>query len=152
MLIAKPISYGNLNDFTDLERLEIIQGNAQTCYVQLRTIQTKFLTVEQNVRVVEAQTRTVDVQVRYIPQAGSSIQISFPRTLSVAAVPVSQDVIVMLIPVDSRDASLYRFDISSAQSNLIVSGGVKLLLTEGGVQKVYPIDNFVIRRSNAPGA
>ena len=131
MLTIKPILYNNINSFSDLERFVVIQGNAVTCYVQLRTAESNQ---------------------RYVPLAGSVLQVKFPRTLSVAAVPLNQDVTVTLSVVDSRDASLFKFDISAAQSDILISGGIKLLVTEAAILKTFPVDNFVLRRSNAPGA
>lgn len=129
MITAKPLDYVDVNHFTIVDRLELIQGNSAICYVQL-----------------------FDGDNRYVPQAGSTIQIKFPRAMSVAATPANQDVVVTLSVADPRDTSVYSMSLSSAQVDSIVSGGVKLIIISGGNTKTYPVDNFVRRRSNSPGA
>jgi hypothetical protein len=130
LLTVVPLEFTNINNYSVTERLVIIQGNSGTFYVQLRDTSGQ----------------------RYLPLLGSTIQIVFPRALSIAAVPVNQDVTVTLIPVDSRDTSVLKFDLTAANTDKIVSEGVKLIVTEAGIAKTYPVDHFVRKRSNAPGA
>jgi len=129
MLTIKPLDYIDVNHFSQTEKLELIQGNAYTCYVAL-----------------------VDGTTRYVPGASDTIQIKFPRTLSVAAVPASQDVTVTATAADSRDTSIRTFTLTAVQTNSITSGGVQLIVTSGGTVKTYPVDNFVRRRLSTPGA
>jgi hypothetical protein len=128
-IVAKPVKYTSVNSFELAERMEMIQGNGGTFYFQLQ----------------------LDGK-RYVAAVGATIQMNFPRTLSIAATPSPQDVTVTCLAVDSRDASLLKFDLSAAQVDKIVSEGVKVLITESGITKAYPVDHFVQRRSSAPGA
>jgi hypothetical protein len=129
MLTLVPLEFVNINNFTKVERLRLVQGNSATCYVLLQGAN----------------------GVRYVPLAGSTMQIVFPRALSIAPTPVNQDVTVTMIAADARDASLLKFDLTAANVDKIVSEGVRLVITESGVTKTYPVDYFVTKRSNAPG-
>lgn len=129
MITLKPLKFIDINHFSVAERLDIIQGNSGAHYVQL-----------------------FDDDMRYIPPAGSTLQIVFPRTLTIAASPVNQDVTVPLTLASASDGSVYCFNLSAAQTDTVVSEGVKLLITQGAATKVYPVDHLVRRRSNAPGA
>ena len=129
MLSIKPLEYADINHFTIVDRLDLIQGNSKVCYAQI-----------------------FDEDMRHVLKAGSTAQVTFPRSLSVAAVPSSQDVTVNLVPADLRDVSVMTFSLTGAQTALIASGGVKLIVTSGGVTNTYPVDNFVRRRLSTPGA
>ena len=129
MLSVKPLEYADINHFTIVDRLDLIQGNSKVCYVQI-----------------------FDEDMRHVLRAGATAQVTFPRSLSVAAVPSNQDVTVTLVPADLRDVSVMTFSLTGAQTNLIASGGVKLIVTSGGVTNTYPVDNFVRRRLSTPGA
>jgi len=130
MPTVKPLKFVNINNFTISERLELIKGNTATCYVQLFG----------------------DNGQPYFPLAGSTVQITFPRTLSIAATPASQDVTVTATTVDSRNTSVLTFNLTVSQSNNIVSEGIKLIITESAITKTYPVDHFTRQRSNMPGA
>lgn len=154
MLTAKPLNFTNINSFAFAERLDLVQGNAQTCYIQLLSL-TDTLLAPQGMGLfggVYASNQVVTVPLRYVPAAGATVQIVFPRALSVQNTPSNQDVTVTGVVADSRDASIYRFDLTATNVDKIVGEGVKLVITEGGVTKTYPVDHFVRRRSNAPGA
>lgn len=125
----KALNYCNVNSFTYAERLELQQGNGGTYQVQM---------------VQNGQ--------RYLAAVGATFQITFPRALSITATPTNQDVVVVATVVDARDQSILQFTLSAAQVDKIVSGGVKLSITESGVTKTYPVDNFVARRPNTPGS
>lgn len=129
MITAKPLDYFTINHFSIANRMELIQGNAATCYIQL-----------------------FENDIRYVPTAGSIVQLKFPRALTVAATPANQDTTITCVAVDVRDASVYSVTFTSAQIDAIVSGGVKLVISTGGVAKTYPVDEFVLRRTNSPGA
>jgi hypothetical protein len=129
MITAKPLDYIDINHFSFVERMDIVQGNSAICYIQL-----------------------INGLNRYVPAAGSSVQLKFPRALSVAASPANQDVLVTLSVADPRDCSIYAVSLTSAQVDSIVGGGVKLIITSNGNTKTYPVDDFVRRRSNIPGA
>jgi hypothetical protein len=128
IITAKPIKYNSVNSFEVVERIELVQGNGGTYYVQL-----------------------FQGSSRYLPAAGATVQLLFPRAKSVAATPANQDTTVSCTAI-AQDASLYSFVLSSAQVDKIVSDGAKLLITESGVTKTWPVDHLVRRRSNAPGA
>jgi len=129
-ITAKPLKYSGINSFLAVERLDLIQGNAQTCYVQLQD----------------------ESGSRYVAAAGATVSIVFPRSLTIAASPMNQDVTATCTVVDARDASIYRFDLTVVNIDRIVSEGVKLVIVESGVTKIWPVDFFVHRRSNVPGA
>lgn len=120
MITARPLNFVDINNFTYAEVLDLIQGNAITCYLQMFKDTT-----------------------RYIPLVGATLQVTFPRALTVAATPANQDVTVGLSVVDVRDYSVYMFSLTAAQVNAVASGGVKVTITIGGVASVYPVDSFV---------
>lgn len=120
--------YVNENHWDYSERVEIQQGNAQRLYVQLvsKTGRPQFLPTSTVLKVLFARART--------PTGAAQ---SFDVTLTRANI---------------LDASVYYFDITSTQSDVVVSGGVKLSVTPtGGPTSIYPVDNLIERRSNAPG-
>lgn len=129
MITLKPLKFIDINHFSVVERLDVIQGNSGAHYVQL-----------------------FDDSQRYIPPAGSTLQIVFPRTMTIAATPANQDVTVPLTLASVSDGSVYSFNLSAAQTDVIISEGVKLLITQGASTKTYPVDHLVRRRSSAPGA
>jgi len=128
-LTVKALEYIDINHFAIVDRLELIQGNSKACYVQL-----------------------FDDDIRHVLRVGSTAQIVFPRALSVAAVPASQDVTVNLTPADVREQSIMTFNLTGAQTNIIASGGVKLVITYNSTVNTYPVDNFVRRKLSTPGA
>lgn len=129
MITLKALKFIDINHFHTTERLDVIQGNSGAHYVQL-----------------------FDDDQRYIPPAGSTLQILFPRSMTIAATPTNQDVAVPLTLASASDGSVYTFNLSAAQTDVIISEGVKLLITQGASTKTYPVDHLVRRRSSAPGA
>ncbi len=129
MITLKALKFVDVNHFSVVERLDIIQGNSGAHYVQL-----------------------FDDTQRYIPPAGSTLQVLFPRALTITATPSNQDVAVPLILASASDGSVYTFSLSAAQTDVIISEGAKLLITQGASTKTYPVDHLVRRRSSAPGA
>jgi len=123
------LNYNNINSFSVAERLDLQQGNGGTFQVQLNQAGS-----------------------RYVPPVGSTVQITFPRALSIAPTPSNQDTIVAATVVDTRDASVLQFTLTATQVDKIVSEGVKLSITTAGVTSTWPVDHFVRRRSSAPGA
>lgn len=149
MISVKPLNFVNVNSFKYAERLDLVQGNASTCYVQLVQIDDAILAPQGG---QFSTSQTVQVTSRYLPAAGATVQIVFPRTLSIQPTPANQDVTVAATVVDSRDGSILRFDLTASNTDKIISEGIKLVITESGVSKTYPIDHFVRRRTNVPGA
>ena len=154
MISLKPLNYIDINHYAYVERLELIQGNSGTCYVQIVNID-PVTTSPSGAALfggIFAQNQVVASPSRWVPAAGATVQLVFPRSMSITPTPANQDVTVSMTVVDSRDASIYKFDLTASNIDKIVSGGVKLLITEGGVTKTYPVDAFVNRRTNLPGA
>lgn len=147
------LNYVDINNFMPTERLELQQGNGGTYQVQL--VQYKSATVAPPAGgpfQYYSQNQLITFPTRYLPPVGSTVQIVFPRAASVAANPSNQDTSAPCTPVDARDGSVLQFTLTSGQVDKIVSEGVQLKITLAGVTKSYPINHFVLRRSNAPGA
>ena len=151
ILTLKPLNFADINHFTYSDRLYLQQGNGETFYAQLFRAESAVI-VPNGVSPMFAQTFVVDAPVRYLPLAGSTVQIVFPRSPSIQATPANQDVSVTGVMVDTRDASIYKFVLTASQVSILTSEGVRLSITESGVTSVFLVNSFVTKRLNIPGA
>jgi hypothetical protein len=88
---------------------------------------------------------------RYIPLAGSTVKLEFTRIRTFDPLaPVSQTIQKNTIQ-NADDRSLFYTDISATDSQNILSGSVKVTLTEGGISNSFIQNYFVNRKSCVPG-
>lgn len=159
MLTLRPLNeYVDVNHFKYSDRLQLIQGNGGVYYVQMWDLDAGCNNPTAGTgsssgllgSIYGAATPVFPGQ-RFIPTATSTVQVAFLRTPTIAAVPLNQDVIVPAVQ-DLNDSSIFKITLSAAQVDIIISGGVKLLVTDLGVTTTWPVDWFVNRRTNIPGA
>lgn len=104
----------------------IVGGNATTLWLQLQISD-------------ELGTR------RYVPQAGATLQVQFPRARSTSNLEVSQT-ISKAGAVNTDDRSLWKITLTSSDTQGIISGTVKFTLTEGSSSQTF-VQNYFIKRT-----
>jgi hypothetical protein len=88
---------------------------------------------------------------RYMPAAGSTVKVDFLRARSLSAInPVSQTIQKTAIQI-SEDKSLFYIDLTTTDTQNIISGTVKVTFTESGTVNVFLQNYFVVRKSIIPG-
>ena len=87
---------------------------------------------------------------RYIPNTTTTVQVEFLRADTVGPSPVNQTVIKPMAQAYTNDASIWNCSLSQADVNKIVSGGIRVTITEGpvGSQVITVVyAKMVIRKS-----
>ena len=82
---------------------------------------------------------------RYMPQSGATVQVQFPRARSLDSLQVSQTV-AKAGTFDSNDRSLWKVTLTETDTQSIISGTVKFVLTEGSSSQTI-VQNYFISRS-----
>ena len=128
-MIQAPNYYKELKD----NRWSITAPNAQSFWLQLN------LTDELGQR-------------RYIPSAGSSLQVEFQRSgefslQSNRKMMVDTRTIIKNASVNADDKSLWSFNLSESEIQGVVSGTVKFTLIESGANKVW-VQNYFLKKDS----
>lgn len=97
-----------------------------------------------------------DLKERYIPAAGATLQVKFPRAYTVgstrATTPAAdQSVTIAASNPYSNDTSIWKVDLTSSQADLVVGGGIQITLTEGATTRTFFLKDFVKKVTNAGG-
>lgn len=109
----------NVNDFYEIDELELISGEAKTLYFQLV-----------KVRASDLDDRLSDI--RYIPEAGATINVKFQALDSNKAIERPATLVF-----SNDDRSIWKVDILATDK--ISSGSMKISLTEGSSTKlIFP--------------
>lgn len=129
-MITSPNDYGNLPN----GQWVILSNAAATLWFQLNKVD-------------------IIGERRYIPQAGSTMQVIFPRadTYSQPAtgnITVTQNTITKTASPLVQDNSIFSFAITGQDASNIVSGSVKFNLTIAGVSYNW-IQNYVVKKLSA---
>jgi hypothetical protein len=88
---------------------------------------------------------------RYMPIPGSTVQIEFPRARSLSANnPVQQTITKNAIQI-AEDKSMFYIDLTTADTQAIISGTVKVTFTESSKANIFLQNYFVVRKPTTPG-
>lgn len=122
----QPVEVKDINTFSPMKAWNVINKSAQTLYF--------ILTIEDGFG-----------SRRFVPTGAVTVGFVKSRTATLGslATMVTKTATVAF----SGDSSLLKFDLSSAESELLVTGG--LMLTVGGVS--YSIPNIVKKVMGEPG-
>lgn len=128
-----PIDFIDINNFSPINAWNILSGAPVTLYFVL-TITDAFGTR------------------RYIPQAGTTVKIAITRARPVGVGSLATNIIktaVQIAPTD--DKSLYSVDLTASDSSLFVTGGVQLIMSRLGIDKIYPVPYVIKKINNSAG-
>jgi len=88
---------------------------------------------------------------RYIPAVGSTVQIEFPRARSLSASnPVQQTISKNSIQIP-EDKSMFYIDLTTTDTQAIISGTVKITFTESSKANVFLQNYFIVRKPTVAG-
>ena len=88
---------------------------------------------------------------RYIPATGSTVVIEFPRARSLTASnPVQQTISKSSIQI-AEDKSMFYINLTTSDTQSIISGTVKVIFTESGQQNIFLQNYFVTRKPTTAG-
>jgi len=88
---------------------------------------------------------------RYIPASGSTILVEFPRARSLTASnPVQQTISKSAIQLPD-DKSLFYLNLTTTDTQNIISGTVKVTFTESGQQNIFLQNYFITRKPTIAG-
>lgn len=88
---------------------------------------------------------------RYIPATGSSVKIDFQRARSLSPLnPVVQTIQKTAVSLP-EDRSMFYIDLTSTDTQAIISGTVKVTFVESGVTTIFIHNYFVTRKPVGPG-
>lgn len=131
MLGMTPIEMFNINDFKAIQSWDIPNGTPASVAMML------------------TKTDSLGTR-RYIPPTGSSVQLLFIRAR--AATSNSQAVTITKTGVASaEDRSMYTVSLTADDTRNIISGGVQLVITSGGVTNSINIPYVVKKSYSSPG-
>jgi hypothetical protein len=127
MLKAQPIEMITAPNFFKLiPEWSIIGGNSASIWFQLQVVDS-------------LGTR------RWLPATGALMKLEFMRARSTAVGQATQT-FQKTAAQDASDKSLFRVDLSAQDSQMIISGSVKFLLTEGANTTSFQ-EAFILKRT-----
>lgn len=129
-----PIAYyGNVNSLTPVKDWEIPAGSPITLYFILS--------------ITDALgTR------RYIPPAGTSVQVSFMRSRPATVNSTTQTITKTALPTaPTEDKSIYQCLLTAEEASTVLSGTVQLIVTQAGSTYKTNIQYLVRKTIAAPG-
>jgi hypothetical protein len=89
---------------------------------------------------------------RFVPPAGTSVKLSFVKSRAPVvgsnATLISRTA-VALAPVE--DKSLFKVDLTAADTATLITGGITLSVTVSGVEYTSNIPNIIVKNMNQPG-
>lgn len=131
MLGLRPVEIFSINDFQIIGEWNIADGTATT----ISFILTKTDSLGER---------------RYVPATGSTVQLSFLRARAATSNSTALTITKTGI-AKSEDRSMYDVALTAADTENIISGGVKLTINEGGSTTSVNVP-YVIKKSYAdPG-
>ena len=149
-----PLNFTDINHYSVADRIFVQQGNPGTFYAQLWDLDSGCGPMSSPPSgLFGLGGFSIPGGQRYLPTGTQTFKILIQRTLTITATPVSQDFSVSLVTVDSRDASVVKWNWSAAQVDVCISGGVFLQMTDSSTMITYtfPVDHFLTRRSDEVG-
>lgn len=139
-LSISTLDYYNINSFSFTEGWQIPNNSAMTLYFML------------------TQTDSLGLR-RFLPAVGATVQLNFLRQRSInqGAPGVSpggtnaQTVSKFATLIDPRDSSIYSIQITAADSAMIISGSVQLVITTAGNPVSYSVPYVVKKIQSSAG-
>lgn len=116
------------NLFDRAESVKLLSGNAASVYFQLYQS---------------------DRKERYVPASGSTVQVKFLRGNDVSATPTNQTTTITASNPYAEDRSIWKCDLTIAQIDKVISGGMQVLLTESSVVKTLFVDSVILKVNSA---
>jgi hypothetical protein len=127
MLKSQPIEMiTSPNFFKIIPEWNIIGGNSSSIWFQLQVVDS-------------LGTR------RWLPATGAVMKLEFMRARSTAVGQTTQT-FQKTAAQDAADKSMFRVDLSAADTQMIISGSVKFLLTEGAATTTFQ-ESFILKRT-----
>jgi hypothetical protein len=90
-----------------------------------------------------------DKKDRYIPASGAILKVEFLRMDTIAYTPTGQTVFKYLSQPFANDPSIWSVDLTQADVSKIISGGVRVTLTEGTTIKVIFAKSTIMKYPNS---
>ena len=119
------------NFFKQAVEWQVTSGNTASLWFQLQTVDS-------------IGTR------RYIPSAGALVKVEFMRARSTAVGQAAQT-FQKTAAQDANDKSMFRIDLSAADTQNLISGTVKFLITEGANTTTVQQPYFIKKTLTGPG-
>jgi len=123
----------DVNDFYEVDTIELLQGEAATIYFRLVTV-----------RASDAEDRLSDV--RYLANSGATINVQFQ---ALDSNQIINRPAVMAFPLDDRSI----WSVNILATDKLTFGGMKLTLTEGiKVRTILPGAATKLKMSSSDGS
>lgn len=91
-----------------------------------------------------------DLGIRYIPASGATLEITFLRADSIAEDPTDQSVTLPMTQPFTEDGSMWLVTLSNQDDlDAIVTGGIRLVLTEGADIKTVFLGDSIIKEPSS---
>lgn len=89
---------------------------------------------------------------RFIPSAGTSVKLGFVKSRAPVVGSTSQVISKAAVQLAAtEDKSLYRADLTAADTAALITGGVTLSVTISGVEYLTNIPNIIVKNMSQPG-
>jgi hypothetical protein len=129
----QPVEYTNVNMFLPMSTWSLVHNSPATISFVLQ------ITDGMGTR-------------RFVPPVGTSVKLGFVKSRAPVVGSSSQIIsktAVQLAPTEDR--SLYKVDLTAADTSVLITGGITLSITITGVEYVFNIPNIVVKNMNLPG-
>lgn len=89
---------------------------------------------------------------RFIPPVGSSVKLSFVKSRAPVVGSTSQVIVKTAVQLAAtEDKSLFKVDLTAADTSALITGGITLTVTISGVEYSFNVSNIVTKKMNQPG-
>jgi len=119
------------NFFKQATEWQVTSGNTASLWFQLQTVDSLGIR-------------------RYIPATGAIVRVEFMRARS-TAVGQSAQTFQKTAAQDASDRSMFRIDVTAADTQSLISGTVKFLITEGANTSTAQQPYFIKKILTGPG-
>jgi hypothetical protein len=129
----QPIEYTNVNLFFPMSSWSLVHNSPATIAFVLQVIDAAGIR-------------------RFVPPAGTAVKLGFVKSRAPVVGSSSQVIsktAVQLAPTE--DKSLYKVDLTAADTATLITGGITLSITLSGVEYMFNIPNIVVKSMNQPG-
>ena len=89
---------------------------------------------------------------RFVPPAGSSVKLYFVKSRAPVVGSTSQVIVKTAVQLAAtEDKSLFRVDLTAADTSALITGGITLSVTISGVDYSFNVPNIIVKNMNQPG-
>lgn len=89
---------------------------------------------------------------RFVPPAGTSVKLGFVKSRAPVVGSSSQVISKTAVQwAPTEDRSLYKVELTAADTATLITGGITLSITLSGVEYSFNIPNIVVKNMNLPG-